>query len=231
MSDSIWSEKGLLGRYRCTDALRGVRSIAQGGAHLGQEIPRFQALFPDLERLYLFEPIPELAAHLRRLAGLVKRLEIHVFEMAICGREGTSTFEVMGHETDHLGRSTESSSLTPLADAARKYYGHNITRERQIVVRTGLVEQEIERAYLPRPEVLYVDVHGAELAVVQSLSPSFRRGLKMILAECGIVQYFVGGPVLDDMREYLEPEFEFVEFIEHFQARVGDALWRNTSCR
>ncbi len=155
---------------RCTakimsSVLREDANCVDVGCHAGEMLEQMLANAPRGNH-YAFEPIPALAATLRRKFDQVK-----VFEVALSDQRGTATFR-------HVLSRPAYSGLRE-----RKYPSEN--------EQTELIEVRTERLddLLPSDEPIHlikVDVEGAELQVLRGAQRTIRTHKTMIVFEHGL---------------------------------------------
>lgn len=114
------------------------RGIVHVGAHLGQEVPVYQAA--GFSPIVLVEPNPRLAAELRRMSGVT------VFEAACAAHSGTRTLHITKHD--------KLSSL------------HKPVRRRAVVRKVEVHAVPLADLIDASVNVAIIDAQGAELEVV-----------------------------------------------------------------
>jgi FkbM family methyltransferase len=186
-------------------SLRGNRVCAETrilcvvGAHLFEERGLLLELCPKLEKVYLFEPVPQVAQRLRESVASDPRMV--VFTYAISDRNGTATFNVSSNDGC-------SSSLLPFGTHTVEFPGVTMVQEIQVETRTlgdALTGLEL-------PDMLFMDVQGVVYLILSSLSAEVRSKLKIIHTEASMCELYKGGRTLDEIKALLAPEFTFVAF-------------------
>ena len=97
--------------------------------------------------VFAFEPAPSNVAYLREHLRLNEVRNVEVFEVAVSDHEGQEHFELGGHNT--LGRLSASG---------------------QLVVNCARLDEMSARYGFRAPDMMKIDVEGAELAVLQGAS-------------------------------------------------------------
>lgn len=182
--------------------LRGRRLAAElqvlcvVGAHRFDELPLINKLFPALRHIYVFEPLPGPLQALHERAAADRR--IRVFPVAVSDRDGTADF----HVTSNDG---ESSSLLPLG-SHRELFPEVAVRQTIQVTTRRLDTLLAEQGLLP-PDVVIIDVQGAELQVLQAFGPALLQQVRLIYSEVSTEQVYAGAGVLADIEALLQPRF------------------------
>ena len=104
--------------------------------------------------VYAFEALPAIASTAKRNVDLNELTQVTVFPYAVSDRNGTTTIQ----ETMHPGGAT-------LVDA-----GHPEDTIRRLNVETVTLDSAIERWHLRPPNVVKIDVEGAEPAVLSGMT-------------------------------------------------------------
>lgn len=206
----------LLRSLRGSRIARQVRVLAVIGAHRLDEAPLIARIFPRLERLYAFEPLPGPLQALRERAAADPRLQ--VFACAISDQDGEARF----HVTSNDG---ESSSLLPLG--THQQWFPQVHVDRTVTVPTRRLESVLQEHRLPPPDALLVDVQGAEHQVLASLSAGLLQGVRLIYTEVSLEPLYEGGRVLADVEALLAPRLIRVAYAP-IDARVvvhGNAIF------
>lgn len=120
-------------------------------------------------RVYSFEPVPENARLIRRNASLNTFDHIQVVEGAVAEESGTITLTLAEHPG---GATLAREELQPPPDA-----------KGEITVRAVCLDEEVEAGRLPAPDVIKIDVEGAELVVLDSMSSILRTRRPILICE------------------------------------------------
>ena len=144
---------------------------------------------------------------------------VHVFPFALADADGTARF--------HVSNNLQSSSLLPLK-AHREVFPY-VETVRQIEVPVRSLDSVIDEYGLEQPDLLYVDVQGAEYRVLAGLSEDRRARTRVIYTEASTIEMYEGAKLLSDLEVLLAPQgFELAGFQDMLQTRVhGDALFVN----
>lgn len=173
-----------------------LRVLCVIGAHRFQEMRLLLRIFPQLRCIYLFEPLEEMQAVLRALAAEDGR--IRIFPVAISDQDGTARF----HVTSNDG---ESSSLLKFGSHAELFPEVHIQHTRE--VKTRRLESVLGEQGLEPPDVLLVDVQGAEHQVLSAMGPELLQHVRLIYTEVSTERVYESGGLLSDVESLLSPRF------------------------
>lgn len=220
LDDASTREDALLNALRCRPISRLVRTLYQIGAHRFQEKKLLFDIFPHLERVVLFEPLPELFVHLQKQEQGDSR--VTVLPYAISERDGEATFHVASNDG-------ASSSILPFG-RLKDLFPH-VQTVRQIQVQTRTLATVIGEHQLPPPDLLFLDVQGAEYQILATLSQELLHRVRMIYTEASTIEVYAGSKPLTELERILAADFNFAGFIplkEHIPSH-GNALFVNKS--
>jgi FkbM family methyltransferase len=169
-------------------------TILDVGAHIG-----FLALAAARRvgpggRVYAFEPAPETASLLQRhieLNGYGDRIE--VVRAVVCDRPGTVPFYARGDSMAASISRYNTETLTPekLSAPTVQLVAAGVTLDQ------FCAEREIE------PDVVKIDVEGAELQVLRGAERLLRGGTCQVLCEVHPAELRGCGASLDELRDFL----------------------------
>ncbi|MBP7579461.1 MAG: FkbM family methyltransferase [Vogesella sp.] len=186
------------------------------GANDFRESARYFAAFPNLQTIYLFEPLPDVVALLQQRFADEPRVKI--FPYAIAAEDGWADF----HVTNNL----ESSSLLPLEQ--HKDVFPNVKEASVIRVRVRSIASLRAELALPAPDFMLIDVQGAEYLVLQGLDDACLERMHCLISEVSKVEMYQGAKLLSDVCALLAPRYEMVAFHDMLGTRIhGDALFVN----
>ncbi len=200
---------------------RDIRTIYVVGAHRYQEQHLFNRLFPNLERIYLFEPLKELAQALMRIEAADSR--VRVFPFALSDQSGEQDFYVTNNDG-------ESSSLLRLG-THREIFPH-VKEVRVTKVQCRTLDQVIQEYRLPMPDLLLLDVQGAEYKILSSVSASVKRHIQILYVEASLEEVYQGARVLDDLTSLLADSHRLASFapLSPESPTHGNAVFVNRRC-
>lgn len=179
-----------------------LRCLYAIGCHRFEEKALIEEIFPGLRHIVLFEPLPEPLVHLRAIAATDSR--VRVIPCAIGSTDGTAEF----HVTTNDG---ESSSLLPLGKHHEVFPW--VSESSSIRVDVRKLGSIVREQSIPPPDLLVVDVQGAEYDVIASIDEELLRGVRLIYTEVSTEPLYVGGRPLADVEALLQPHFRNVGFV------------------
>lgn len=188
-------------------ALRGrrlsqeLKVLCVIGAHRFDELPLVNRLFPSLRHIYLFEPQPGPLAVLHALAESDSRIK--VFPVAISDTDGVATFNVASNDG-------ESSSLLQLG-SHRELFPH-VTMQTAIQVPTRRLDSVLKEHGLESPDVMIIDVQGAEYLVLKSLTREVLDQVRLIYAEVSTEAVYESSRPMVEVEALLSPKFVNIGF-------------------
>src|SRR5687767_4996175 len=148
---------------------RDLKVLCVIGAHRFEELPLVNRLFPSLKHIYLFEPQPGPLANLHRLAAEDSRIK--VFPFAVADSDGVASFNVASNDG-------ESSSLLHLGTHSKLF--PEVTMQSTIQVQTRRLDSVLSEHGLQGPDVMIIDVQGAEYLVLKSLPAALLDRVRLI---------------------------------------------------
>lgn len=198
-----------------------IRTIYVVGAHRYQEQHLFNRLFPNLERIYLFEPLKELAQALMRIEAADSR--VRIFPFALSDQSGEQDFYVTNNDG-------ESSSLLRLG-THREIFPH-VKEVRVTKVQCRTLDQVIQEYKLPMPDLLLLDVQGAEYKILSSVSAPVKRHIQVLYVEASLEEVYQGARCLDDLTSLLAGSHRLASFapLSPESPTHGNAVFVNRRC-
>lgn len=191
----------LLRQLRGRRLSRELRSLAVIGAHRFDELSLIDKLFPGLRQIVLFEPLEAPLARLRELARQDRRLV--VCPWAISDADGSASF----HVTDNDG---ESSSLLPFGSHSRLFPQVHV--ERVLTVPTRRLDSALSEAGVLPPDMLIIDVQGAEHRVLSAIPVDLLARVRLIYTEVSTEQVYDSSGLLHDVERLLGWRFANLGF-------------------
>jgi FkbM family methyltransferase len=173
-----------------------LRVLCVIGAHRLDELPLINRVFPALRRIYVFEPLAGPLVVLQQLARVDSR--IRVFPVAVSDRDGTAQF----HVTSNDG---ESSSLLGFGSHSKLF--PEVEVQRTIEVPTRRLDSVIAEHALEPPDMLLIDVQGAEYQVLKSLPRSLLATVRLIYSEVSTERVYESAGLLADVEALLASRF------------------------
>jgi FkbM family methyltransferase len=100
------------------------------------------------------------------------------------------------------------------------YRAHNTIEEKRITktLKTICLEKQIEKI-----DLLKIDTQGSEILIMQGLGEMLE-DIEFIELECSLVEYNIGGCLVEDIFEFLKKDFRLYEIIELHRHYVHDLI-------
>lgn len=195
-----------------------IKTIVFVGAHYFQEKDLLFRIFPGLKKIHIFEPIPRLSDFLRKSQSHDNRVQVH--QIAISDRNGRQKFNL----TDNA---MASSSLLDF-DKHTDFFPE-VSIDRIIDVEGRNLEQLLKEGKLETPDLLILDVQGAEGMILDSFSSELKQVIKIIYTETSKTPLYKGTKTLEDIKSILAPEHTFLSYfpLNKRQDEHGNALFIN----
>lgn len=127
------------------------------GANVGFYSLLSAAVLRDQGRIFAFEPLPRNLQYLRRHIAINKRESIEVIDLALADISGTETFQLAASHA--MGRLSSEGSVS---------------------VRVETLDALHDRGVLPDPDLMKIDVEGAEFRVLRGAVRMLRRANPVI---------------------------------------------------
>ena len=188
-------------------ALRGrrlsgeLKVLCVIGAHRFDELPLINRLFPSLRHIYLFEPQAGPLAALNLLAAQDSRIK--VFPVAVSDADGVASFNVASNDG-------ESSSLLQLGSHRELF--PEVTMQTAIEVPTRRLDSVLTEHGLESPDLMIIDVQGAEYRVLKSFSPAVLDRLRLVYTEVSTEAVYESSGLLSDVEALLSSRFQNIGF-------------------
>ncbi|AZN35789.1 FkbM family methyltransferase [Iodobacter ciconiae] len=194
-----------------------IKQVYFVGCHYFEEREWFFSSFPCLEKIYLFEPLPQVYATL--MQNFASDPRVRIFPFAISDKDGTATFNV----TNNL----QSSSLLDLKLHKDIFPYVEKANEVEVVVRS--LDSVIREFDLPPPDLLYIDVQGVEYQALQGALELALPHAALVYTEASTIEMYAGAHTLTEVDELLSGlHFKLLGFQDMLGTRVhGDALFIN----
>lgn len=198
--------------------LNDIKVIYDIGSRDGCQAMELSDWFPE-STIHLFEPVPN--SYQSCVLQAQNRNNISLYEMALSNEDVTTTF----YEVD--SKNVGASSLLKINDLSRGWIteGGNI---KEISVQAHRADTLIDKKELPIPDLVWMDVQGAELQVLKGFGEHLKH-VKVIHTEVGIRPLYEGGTSKDELLNYMtNNSFECVAEIKNQFGREVDLVFVNT---
>jgi FkbM family methyltransferase len=190
-----------------------VRTVVDVGAHEGESLEEFVALFPDAQ-VFSFEPLP---ASFRRAAERARHHDrAHAFQLALCEAPGTRIF-----------RSGRHACLSSLLAADVGYAWPSSPLDIEQPVECDTLDRVAARLGIAGIDLLKIDVQGAEHLVLEGARTLLAgERIQAVRMEVLFLALYEGqapfGALLETMRVH---GFDFCGLYDCFHDARGWLCW------
>ena len=174
-----------------------IKTIYDIGANVGTWTLLAKALYPQAE-VHAFEPLPLHHSVFAREAGSLDGVFLH--KVALGESDGVASMRV----TDF----SDASSILPLTEAGRRQW--NISELAQEQVRMERLDGYRQKAQLPAPSLIKLDVQGFELNVLRGAERCLEESCA-VLTEVSFREFYEAQCAFEDVVTFLA-EHEFTLF-------------------
>lgn len=197
--------------------------ILEAGARLGEDTARLVHFF-NPEKLYAFEPVPELFKSLKESTLSLAAVECFPYALAEkCGNGklyvSSGYFEVSGHSRE-VGDGS-SSLLRPT--------GHfdlcpNVEFNKQIEVTVTTVDDFAKQHKLNKIDFMWLDLQGMELKALQG-SETLLRTVSSVYLEVSTRELYEGAPNYAEMERWMRSRGFVPKYVAIPKSGHGNALF------
>ena len=200
--------------------LDSPKIIIEAGAADGIDTLIFSSNFPSAT-VFAIEPVKEQYEHLMLKSKQASNIQL--FNLALSDKNGAGSIFV-GNDVGALGGMGSSSLLKPYL---HEEFFPEIKFEIQQSITTITLEKFIEDAQIDEIDLLWLDIQGAELAVLNASKEVLMRKVKFLHLEISRVKLYEDMPNERAIRRFLK-DAGFKCMIDRVGAISGNALYSNT---
>jgi len=203
--------------YVDADAVETVYDIGAGSS---EETVEMRERFPNAQ-VYAFECNPVCILNCTR--NIINLDRITLLPICVNNYTGLVTFHPINQEktlTTHEDGNPRASSLF----MANGTYPHETYVQDSLKIPCMTIGDMIMLFDLPKPEIVWMDLQGAELAALQGIGDL--SSIKVIHTEVTNKEMYTGQAMYKEVKKYLEDN-NFVCFLDD---RSGDWIWDDADC-
>jgi len=221
-ADPFYAQKEFIDRMAVSQPV-----IFDVGAHKGETVSRYRALFPD-SSIYCFEPFPENVKILR--SRYSSDPSVHVYECAVS--------DVNGRKDFYVNENDATSSLLPRTNGERRYYSKAADSRCTMEVDTRTIDEILQQNDIDHIDILKFDIQGGELMALKGAEKALQESrVSIIYTETLFVPHYEKNPLLLDLWKFLDQyTYTFFDIYDLFRAtngqlRFADVLFINKDIR
>lgn len=198
-----------------------------GSWHLDQSIEFLMCL--DSAKVHAFEPHPDSANECRKkkeMINLPHRHRVDVHELALSDQVGEISFYPLDTEKTN-SKNVGMSSTLKIRDEDMRGDNEGKWIQKEIKVKATTLDKWCSETSV-YPDLLWVDVQGAELILYNGGKDVLKNHVKVIMTEVGIKSYYEGHGLKPEIDRLLIDELGFVELKSAFKVNdeyEADAIY------
>lgn len=192
------------------------------GARDGNESIRFSERFPDAQ-VFAFECHPDLLPACR--GALAPFGNVELVPQAVSLRGGRIPFFPIDHARSRLDSPDGNPGASSTLRASGKYVCETYVQN-EVSVQSTRLDEFCERRTISHPDLIWMDIQGAELDALQSLGARLQ-GCSLLHIEVEFVEIYKGQALFAQVREFLGAEgWSFAGFTS-YSRYFADAVFFN----
>lgn len=192
------------------------------GARDGKESIEFAQKFPAA-RVFAFECHPDLLPRCKAALSQYPRIELAPF--AVSKHSGTIPFYPIDHARSRVKSPDGNPGASSILRASGKYPSESYVQSETAVPSVRL-DDFCDRRQLSHPDLIWMDIQGAELEALQSLGARLDRASLMHI-EVEFMEIYSGQPLFRDIRAFLRGKgWTFAGFTS-YSRYFADAIFVN----
>ncbi len=177
---------------------RTPASIFELGSRDGEDAARLAAAAPDA-RVFAFECNPDTAPTVRRRLADVPNAQ--AIDLAVTDFDGMTTFHKIDPHRTVTTWEDGNPGASSLFVATGKYPVEQYVQT-PVSVRAGRLDALIDAEAMPPPELLWIDLQGAELAALRGLGVRLR-DVCLVYVELSFLEIYEGQPLVKEVVRFL----------------------------
>jgi FkbM family methyltransferase len=201
-------------------------TIFEIGSCEGEDSIRLKRRFPNAA-VYTFEPVPANVAKIRANFRNQSLPTDNLYEFALSDQNGVAPFYVSSGHPEGAPTSAEwdygnkSSSLLPPKEHTRTHPW--LKFDQTLNVATERLDSFCERKEIDEIDLVWLDVQGAELMVLEGAGEMISR-IGVIWLEVGTIEFYERQPLKNDVEGFMR-ERGFTCEMDRVDETTGDQLY------
>ena len=197
--------------------------ILEAGAHLGEDSARL-VQFLNPEKLYAFEPVPELFKTLKERTASLAAVEC--FPYALAEQCGTAELHVSSgyHEVSGHSRVPADGSSSLLRPTGHLELCPNVEFNRQVEVTVTTIDDFAKQQNLSRIDFMWLDLQGMELKALQG-AETLLRTVSSVYLEASTKELYQGAPTFAEVEQWMRSRGFIPKYVAIPKDGHGNALF------
>lgn len=202
-----------------------IRYVFEFGSRYGEDTAQFAERYPGAT-VFGFECNPNTVEECRKNLSIYSNVVFS--ERAVTDAVGERVFYPIDKEHTITTWKDGNQGASSLFKASGKYPVEHYAQT-SISVKTTTLKAVMEEHGVPRIDILWMDVQGAELLALTGLGERIS-DVRVIFTEVEFFEIYAGQPFFDDIKRMLDEKgFIFAGFLRR-GAYAADALFVNSRC-
>ena len=197
--------------------------ILEAGAHLGEDTARLVRFF-NPEKLYAFEPVPELFKAVEE--NTLSLAAVECFPYALAEKSGKGKLNVSSgyHEISKHSRAVADGSSSLLRPTGHFDLCPNVEFNQQIEVTVTTVDDFAKQQNLNRIDFMWLDLQGMELKALQG-SETVLRTVSSVYLEVSTKELYEGAPNYAEVEQWMRSRGFVPKYVAIPKDGHGNALF------
>jgi FkbM family methyltransferase len=197
--------------------------ILEAGAHLGEDTARLVRFF-NPEKLYAFEPVPELFKSLKN--STLSFAAVECFPYALADKSGNAKLHVSSgyHELSRRSRVPADGSSSLLRPTGHFEFCPTVEFNKEIEVAVTTVDDFAKQHNLNRIDFMWLDLQGMELKTLQGAEIVLKT-VSSVYLEASTQELYEGAASYADIEQWMRSRGFVPKYVAIPKDGHGNALF------